>query len=1830
MAGGIKISKPERLPAESVSETDLHAWWNELLNYLNQEEDFAKFKQNGPYASWTPAEEHEDRLEQHKGNDTAMDLPKRQRQLNNYITIIAGCCSKDQYMHVIRQSSSLAWIWQELSQIYGHQHKGKDFLNIVDIEWNPPHTTPMSIYNNYRAKILENLKPAGTKIKWKKDMALDRQETLSPTFEDHILLSVLNLIDKRLPSKIRELYGPRLEDGKFLMDLKTDILTNVNRIMDDLEEPEIKINAVQEEEDDAYQAAYIRSYRGAQRPFRGGYRGSRRQNNTFRQRAESASPKGFCRLCHVTRQSASVVMSHKIGDLNCPSLSARDKDDLKAQMAVTATVQHEPTEEEMLEMLAIQRGYGETQVTKRCNITNVSPSGGKPTNKTVQTEDQEKTFIHHIKPVPSQILTLYQNEVPVNLDLDSGCWISTVKEDFVKKMKWKVHPNGQLAKIADGKTIMRSKGEIHETFYRNNWTVKFSAIVMQELHTDVIAGNNFILDNNIKQDFAARTIMIHNKYIVPETNRNAGLNATPINSVMTVSRATLMPKQAVTVKVPHPDDTVILIESANNSRWPPPQLCTVKDNSIELTNTEDDAIKVNKQPIAMRTTVETNNFKPDPAYKLSPMVTNEGSKIADITTNYHRLNSQQQQQLQQILEKNEAVFDQDLTQGYNQSSGRHLCKLRFANNERPSAKKVHCVQYNSQLNALLQQVCDQLTSDNVLGIPQRDNIEVQHVMPCFLRKKQKAKDKPLSELTTSDVRLVVNTCELSKYIKSLPAKVNKPQDVYNRLGNWNYIIKTDLYQGFFQNHLHPEAMQWCGILTPYGGIRFFKRGIQGLINQSEELDELLGNLFKDMLTQGRLVKQADDLFTGGETIDEALTNLAEMLNICLNNNIKLSASKTVLFPKSVDVMSWIWSEGGTLAPSPHRKQTLAQTKQDELETIKDIRSWVGLYKTFLYHTPNLANILDPFDQITGGKDSKDKVVWTPDLSLAFQKAKDHIANIKEIYLPNPDDQLIVSTDGARTPPGIGFILQAKDKQGQTRTVRHYSVKLKEHHLKWYPCEIEAVAFGTAIEAFYDIIKESKHPVIICPDSKPVCDATKLLQQGKFSLSPRIQTFLNQVGKIRADVQHVAGTQNQAADYKSRNTTECNAEICQLCNYVTHQTDTVIDTRIGAINEHIPYSNRKGWKDAQAQDKACNIAKKALTTGQLISKKTGKVLSDARKLVSNAKVSEDGMLYVPKTIPYSTVKEERYVVPTSLTKTLLLQLHNKHNHPSRSQLKSIFDQYFYAPGISTTIDAVYETCLICNAAKKLPTQTFHKSETIAEKPGTHMSCDIIKRAKQKIFVIRDQFSSYTLAKIIQTENHTDIQEAIIDLTTPIRSNDTLRLRTDKATAFQHLKTSNKLSPLNIQIELGNDFNKNANAVVDKGIQELENEIVRLVPTEVPITSQQLAQAVLHLNNKLRRNGKISARNILFSRDDNTGKNLHLEDSKLAEEQQHSRNQANERHNLHVKNNDVNLEKGDTVMLKANPSKHNLRSTFVIDDAEGKYVHMKKVLHTFNVQNTTPKVRNKIYVVNRDRIFKSRAKINIKAKEHKPTPTLYDPVTRNNDSSDEESPEDTIDHQPQEPDNMREIHQHELHDDSEPDDSYHSVDDNPTPVPPILPNKKIYKEVWVTNHQAATTIQKWYRKLRQQRQPRQAKLQAKAKLAKMHKRNKSPEIPRDNANYSMYQLSAGEECRQSEPHVTEEESCEWDDLQECTSPTFSFPQSPTEHEMAFHVEPLNLQYDDRFTDLSRVYNFDNYLQQSQARAEEAAFREGIAKTSTPLPRKQKKDKRKGSLFNIQFKK
>ena len=151
----------------------------------------------------------------------------------------------------------MEWIWNELSIIYHHKHKGKEFLSIAETKFKPGTDTPLSYYNSYRAKILENLLPAGTTVKFRKNQKIQNTEVISPTFENHILLTVLMLIDTRLPEKVKAMFGPRFEEDSLLMDFKSDILAAVPKILEDLEAEEGSLNAVNYSEETPVQVAYM-------------------------------------------------------------------------------------------------------------------------------------------------------------------------------------------------------------------------------------------------------------------------------------------------------------------------------------------------------------------------------------------------------------------------------------------------------------------------------------------------------------------------------------------------------------------------------------------------------------------------------------------------------------------------------------------------------------------------------------------------------------------------------------------------------------------------------------------------------------------------------------------------------------------------------------------------------------------------------------------------------------------------------------------------------------------------------------------------------------------------------------------------------------------------------------------------------------------------------------------------------------------------------------------------------------------------------------------------------------------------------------------------------------------------------------------------------------------------------------------------------------------------------------------------------------------------------------------------------------------------------------
>ena len=146
-------------------------------------------------------------------------------------------------------------------------------------------------------------------------------------------------------------------------------------------------------------------------------------------------------------------------------------------------------------------------------------------------------------------------------------------------------------------------------------------------------------------------------------------------------------------------------------------------------------------------------------------------------------------------------------------------------------------------------------------------------------------------------------------------------------------------------------------------------------------------------------------------------------------------------------------------------------------------------------------------------------------------------DIQKLALPHPTEQLILTPDATVRKPAGGWILfvQRDDKY---LPVSFYSFKLQDHVQKWWPCETEALTAATSVEKAASYILESKLRTLVLVDNKPVIQAANLIKEGKFSASPRMQTFLTCINRFPSVFQHLSGKMSQnlyGADFQKNRT-----------------------------------------------------------------------------------------------------------------------------------------------------------------------------------------------------------------------------------------------------------------------------------------------------------------------------------------------------------------------------------------------------------------------------------------------------------------------------------------------------------------------------------------------------------------------------------------------------------------------------------------------------------------------------------------------------------------------
>ena len=1413
---------------------------------------------------------------------------------------IANFCPIISRNTIIKNSTSLDQIWQSVRAHFGFQSTGAHFLDLATIKLKPDER-PEDLYQRLMAFFEDNLLLTTSGLTHHGDVP-DEDEELSPTMENTIVLLWLQLIHRDLPALVKQRYGPELR-SRTLASLKPEISQALDTPLDTLRTTEdAKIMRAS--------SSYYNSNRSAPSiPHR------------TKQNHQTTNNK-LCPICKASGRPSNHYLSRcnylPEGDrkflTRARSIAAVDVDDLSDNLSSTEMIPDD--------MPAVKLSSSRRVKVKR-----------------------------------SPYAMMYYNHHPVKVTLDTGAEIDLIKASTAKLLGVPISKSDQMAVQADGQSPMNVIGETKISFKRHQQTFELEALVVEDLDVDILAGIPFMSVNDIM-------VRPHTREVIFSDQSTFVYNADGClaDSPVTIKRATvhLLRSPATTVwpgeyiELPLPAelaDSDVAIEprveylKCSETVWPAPDVITPVAGRIRIPNLTDIPQVLRKsQHFAQVLALTSPTALPHDQAATVSSRQSQPSCLQQITVDEDcLLPSDIRAKFINLHKEHQAVFSPTI-KCYNGAVGPIEGVVNMGPVQ-PPQRKGRLPLYARDKLVELQQKFDELEASGVFAKPEDLGITAEYLNPSFLVKKP-----------SGGYRLVTSFGEVGRYAKPQPALMPDVNTTLQTISQWSYLIKTDLSQAFFQIPLSKDSWKYCGVATPFKGIRVYTRTAMGMPGSETALEELMSRVLGHLIQEGVVAKIADDLYCGGHTPTELYDSWSRVLAALQSCGLVLSAPKTVIAPKSTLILGWVWNQG-QLQASPHRIATLSTCERPN--TVKALRSFLGAYKFLARVIPNCSSILSPLEAIVAGKPSSDTINWTTATDEAFRQAQQHLSDHRTVTLPKRGDQLWLVTDGAVKNHGIASTLYV-GRNNQIFLASHFSAKLKERQACWLPCEVEALCIAASIRHFSPYIVQSEKPTCVLTDSQPCVEAYKRLMRGCFSNSSRVTTFLSVASRFAVTIQHLAGKSNVPSDFGSRNAPACNDARCQICSFVDDlQQASVSRIRVEDIASgkvRLPFTTRSTWLATQTECADLRRAHAHLTQGTRPSKKLTNI-RDVKRYLQLCTIAKDGMLVVIRNEPF-TPSQERIVVPRHVLQGLLTALHIRLDHPSQFQLKQVFVRFFYALDLDAALTTLYGNCHTCFSLQKM--SRVSPPEVTSEPPtaiGVTFAADVLRRNRQFILIVRETVTSYTRALLIDGEDHVTLRNALLQICVDMcpLSGPSSVIRCDPAPGFTALANDDVLLQQGITLDIGRIKNTNKNPIAEKAVQELEDELLRCDPDQPTLTGATLAIAVARLNSRLRHQG-LSARELWTQRDQFNHKQLPLDDRRVILEQHDRRQSSNLRRNKTDRvDNEETVKEGDLVYLVNERTKHQPRPRYIVVRAEPPWYFIRKFVGN-QIRSNTYKVHH----------------------------------------------------------------------------------------------------------------------------------------------------------------------------------------------------------------------------------------------------------------------------------
>ena len=226
--------------------------------------------------------------------------------------------------------------------------------------------------------------------------------------------------------------------------------------------------------------------------------------------------------------------------------------------------------------------------------------------------------------------------------------------------------------------------------------------------------------------------------------------------------------------------------------------------------------------------------------------------------------------------------------------------------------------------------------------------------------------------------------------------------------------------GFWQLSLHLDSYSACGIVTPKRVIAS-KRVLPGLANATAHFQSTVEPLFASL--RDKMKARIDAFNLHAATEENLLSYLETFFAICARRNLFLSASKCVIFAKSIKWCGCIVSADG-YHMDPSRLEDLRD--MDMPRTAVELSEFIYCCRWMSVAIPDFASRCAPLTKLleaaytkTGKRNKRSirnvalsSLPWGPTEEQCFYQLQDTLRNAVKLSYPLPDKEVCMYTDAS--------------------------------------------------------------------------------------------------------------------------------------------------------------------------------------------------------------------------------------------------------------------------------------------------------------------------------------------------------------------------------------------------------------------------------------------------------------------------------------------------------------------------------------------------------------------------------------------------------------------------------------------------------------------------------------------------------------------------------------------------------------------------------------------------------------------------------------------------